>query len=110
MRHFIATAFLTTTITLCCGQVNQLVYLENGQNSKVKYVGQTEDTYHVIQTSEKQKGIIKLDKSEIRKTQTLGIHFQKDEYDDFLSNNNKKLNSKNYVIIAPMVCTFPVER
>lgn len=91
MKHYIATVFLATTITLCYGQVNQLVYLENGQNSKVEYVGQTEDTYQVIQTSEKQKGIIKLDKNEIRKIQTLGIHFQKDEYDDFLSNNNKKI-------------------
>ena len=71
-------------------QVEQLIYLKNGQWSKVEYINQNDDTIFV--RPDKKKDIVSLARNEIKLMQTLGVYFLGDAYNDYLSAGTKKLD------------------
>ncbi len=74
-------------------QIMQLVSVDSGSYLKLRLESQDADSAYYTQTSSFKKDNVPLSiaKQDIIETQTLGVRFLDDEYDDFLSGNNRKL-------------------
>ena len=90
MRILIIIAALLLPAGVLC-QVEQLVYLENGEYIRAEYNGQDDENLTITPLPIRKNEPQTLNKSVVIRTQTLGVRFLNDEYNDFLSQGVRKL-------------------
>jgi len=91
MKRLVFTIASILSISMAYSQVEQLVYLNNGDMLRVEYIEQDENTLTVVKIPVKKNDPMIINKDEVLKTQTLGVRFLDDEYTHFLAQGVRKL-------------------